>query len=396
MLPSLRRPFNESWTREGYARLLGIVAREAGVTPEFPVSETPFFVGRTLIEELATTGAELIRQLDNPSHMSAANMAVPDRFAGPNEDPVPRFVQVDFGLVREADGTVKPRLVELQAFPSLYGLQRTLAHAYREAYGLPHSLGLFLGGLDDGTYDALVRSAIVGEHDPTEVVLMEIEPRWQKTWPDFAITERVWGVRAVDAASVRRVGRELFYDRDGRLVRIRRIYNRVIPDELERKGVELPFDYRDDLDVEWAGHPAWYFRISKFSIPWLRHPSVPKTWFLHELDRLPDDREHYLLKPLYSFAGGGIIFAPTDEDIAAIPDEERQHFILQERVSFTPLVETPHGPTQVEVRIMYVWADELRPVIPLIRMGRGRMMGVDHNKGLQWVGASAALIEDAV
>jgi hypothetical protein len=195
-------------------------------------------------------------------------------------------------------------------------------------------------------------------------------------------------------STVRREGRQLFYDRDGRMVRIRRIYNRVIPDELDRKGIELPFDYRDDLDVEWAGHPAWYFRISKFSIPWLRHPAVPATWFLHEMAELPKDREHYVLKPLYSFAGGGIVFAPTDADILAIPQEERMNYILQERIAFTPLIETPHGPTQVEVRIMYVWADQLRPVLPLLRMGRGKMMGVDHNKGLRWVGASAALIEE--
>jgi hypothetical protein len=266
---------------------------------------------------------------------------------------------------------------------------------YREAYRLPASLDGYLGGLDGPSYDALVGNAIVGGHDPVEVVLMEIEPRWQKTWPDFAITERVWGVRAVDTSAVRREGRQLFYDRDGRRVRIRRIYNRVIPEELDRRHVELPFDYRDDLDVEWAGHPAWYFRISKFSIPWLRHPSVPRTWFLHELDRLPDDRERYVLKPLYSFAGGGIVFAPTDADIAAIPAEERMHYILQERIDFAPVIETPEGPTQVEIRIMYVWVGELRPVMALLRMGRGKMMGVDHNKGLRWVGASAAFTEGA-
>ena len=48
--------------------------------------------------------------------------------------------------------------------------------------------------------------------------------------------------------------------------------------------------WTDDLDVEWAGHPNYYFRISKFSIPWLRHPWVPRTQFLHEIGRLPDDR----------------------------------------------------------------------------------------------------------
>jgi hypothetical protein len=164
----------------------------------------------------------------------------------------------------------------------------------------------------------------------------------------------------------------------------------VIPDELQRKQVALPFDYRDDLDVEWAGHPAWFFRVSKFSIPFLTHPCVPRTWFLDELEAVPDDRENFVLKPLFSFAGGGIIFGPTDADLAAVPAASRHDYILQERVAFTPLIDTPHGPTQVEIRIMYVWTDALRPVIALLRMGRGKMMGVDHNKALRWVGASAA------
>jgi hypothetical protein len=394
MIPARRQAFNQAWTQAQYERVLAILTETAGSAPGFPISETPCFFTRAFIDDLAKTGADLIQQLDtNPAAMAAANQIVPERFTGPGEDPVPRFLQVDFGLVRTADGRIEPRLVELQAFASLYGLQRVLAEAYRDAFALPASLDVFLGGLNAATYEAIVGNAILGGHDPTEVVLMEIEPRWQKTWPDFAITENIWGVRAIDTSAVRREGRQLFYDRDGRRVRIRRIYNRVIPDELDRKGIELPFDYRDDLDVEWAGHPAWYFRISKFSIPWLRHPVVPRTWFLHELDEMPADRENYVLKPLYSFAGGGIVFAPTDADLAAISGEERMNYILQERVSFAPLIETPHGPTQVEIRIMYVWDDVLRPVMPLLRMGRGRMMGVDHNKGLRWVGASAALIE---
>jgi hypothetical protein len=299
-------------------------------------------------------------------------------------------------LVREPGGSVAPKLVELQAFASLYGFQLAFAEAYRDAFHLPASLSPFLGGHDHTSYRHEVGRAILGGHDPERVVLMEIEPQRQKTLPDFHVTEALWGVRAVDTSEVRRHGRRLVYRRDGRDVPIARVYNRVIPDELERKGITLPFDYRDDLDVEWAGHPAWYFRVSKFSIPFLRDPSVPRTWFLHELDRLPHDRERFLLKPLFSFAGGGIVFAPTDAQIAAIPESDRSNYILQERVAFAPVIDTPHGDTQAEIRIMYVWTDRLRPVLPLIRMGRGKMMGVDHNKGFRWVGASGALIDEGL
>jgi len=394
MIKSLRQQFNASWSEPAYRDLLARLEAHAGAAPGFPISETPCFFPRSLMDELSATGLELVGQiLDNPAARTAALSAVPERFRGANAEERPTFLQVDFGLVRGASGAIEPKLVELQAFASLYGFQLAVAEAYRDAFALGSSLGLYLGGLDAARYRALVGQALLNGHDPKQVVLMEIEPRKQKTWPDFAMTEQKWGVRAVDTSEIEREGRRLFYQRDGQRTPIARIYNRVIPDELERKNVPLPFDYRDDLDVEWAGHPSWYFQISKFSIPWLKHRSVPETRFLHEIDRLPANRDGYLLKPLFSFAGGGIIFAPTDAQIAAIPADQRSNYILQERIQFEPVIQTPEGPTQAEIRIMYVRVGErFQPVLPLIRMGRGKMMGVDHNKGMRWVGASAGLL----
>ena len=415
MVPHLRTAFNESWTEAKYRDLVRRLELRTGATLGFPISETPCFFPRALMDSLAATGLELLNQiLDNKDTMAAADAAVPERYrpsakmgtAGVSGEELPTFLQVDFGLVRGADGSIEPKLVELQAFASLYGFQVAVAEAYRDAFSLPSSLGIYLDGLDAAEYHALVKDAIVGNNDPNEVVLMEIEPRAQKTWPDFVATEQQWGVRAVDISEVRREGRRLYYRRDGKATQIRRVYNRVIPDELERKHLQLPFGYGDDLDVQWAGHPAWYFRISKFSIPFLRHAAVPETRFLDGIESLPFDshslaqdfarnRDRYLLKPLFSFAGGGIIFAPTDAQIAAIPMRERKNYILQERINFTPVIETPEGPAQAEIRIMYVRSGaRLRPVLPLVRMGRGKMMGVDHNKGLRWVGASAGLIAD--
>ena len=248
----------------------------------------------------------------------------PIAFTVPNAEALPTFLQVDFGLVRGPSGAIEPKLVELQAFASLYGFQLAVAEAFRDAFSLDPSLGLYLSRPASRRVSRHRRQGVARTVTiPSDVVLMEIEPRKQKTWPDFVVTEQMWGVRAVDTSEVLREGRRLFYMRDGQRTPIARIYNRVIPDELERKNVPLPFDYRDDLDVEWAGHPSWFFQISKFSIPLLRHPSVPRRGFSHEIDRLPADRERYLLKPLFSFAGGGIVFAPTDAQIAAIPMSER-------------------------------------------------------------------------
>ena len=397
MIPHLRRAFNESWTEAKYRDLIRRLETRTWATLGFPISETPCFFPRSLMSSLAATGIELVNQiLESDDAMAAADGAVPDRFKGDGAEALPTFVQVDFGLVRAADGSIQPKLVELQAFASLYGFQLAVAEAYREAFSLPASLDVYLDDLGAGSYHSLVANAIAGDRDPAEVVLMEIEPRKQKTWPDFVVTEQMWGVRAIDVSEVHREGRRLYYRRDGKATQIKRIYNRVIPDELERKHIQLPFGYGDDLEVEWAGHPAWYFRISKFSIPFLRHACVPETRFLDGIESLPVDRDRYLLKPLFSFAGGGIIFAPTDAQIAAIPMRERKNYILQERIDFTPVIDTPEGPAQAEIRIMYVRAgSQLRAVLPLLRMGRGKMMGVDHNKGLRWVGASAGLMDPA-
>lgn len=404
MIRELRQSFNSSWTEARYRDVVARLEQRTGGAVGFPICETPCFFPRALMDELSATGLELVGQiLDNPAARAAALAAVPARFQGPHAEAQPTFLQVDFGLVRGASGAIEPKLVELQAFASLYGFQLAVADAYREAFSLPGSLGRCLGGLGPAEYHDLVGQALLNGHDPKHVVLMEIEPRTQKTWPDFAVTEQMWGIRAVATTEIEHDGRRLFYQRDGVRTPIARIYNRVIPDELERKNVPLPFDYRDDLEVEWAGHPSWFFQVSKFSIPWLRHRSVPETQFLHEIARLPTDRDRYLLKPLFSFAGGGIIFAPTDAQIAAIPADQRSNYILQERIQFEPVIDTPEGPTQAEIRVIYIRApstsltaggDRYQAVLPLIRMGRGKMMGVDHNKGMRWVGASAGFVAE--
>ena len=395
MIPSLRRQFNHNFTPEKYQTFLRRIDNICGTHVQFRLSETPCFFPKELIDRMARDGEALIRQLvENPEYRAKSDEAVPAEFNVPSEAAHPMFVQVDFGLVRDAGGQLHPKLVELQAFPSLYAYQGPLAGAYIDVYGLKPDSGrlkYLLSGLETGSYRELLRRAIVGAHDPGNVILMEIDPTHQKTLPDFLLTEKMLGVRAVDIVDIKKEGSRLYYERDGQRIPIKRIYNRAIVDELERKNLKLAFDWRDDLDVEWAGHPNWYFRISKFSIPYLKHEAVPKTWFLDKLNELPSDLENYALKPLYSFAGLGVIIAPKKEDITAIPAHKRPYYILQERLSFEPVIETPFGGTKAEVRVMYIWLEELKPVMTIIRMGRGLMMGVDHNKNMEWVGASAGL-----
>jgi len=391
MIPPQRERFNNAFTPEKYAAFLARMESQSGAPLAFRHSETPCFFPAELVESMARDGAALIRQLATPEYQQIANQAVPPQFDVPHEPDHPLFVQVDFGLVRESPGQIAPRLVEIQAFPSLYAYQPVLSQVYIDSYNLDPTLRYLLSGLDVEGYKSLLGRAILGAHDPENVILMEIDPLHQKTLADFILTERMFGVRPVCITQIRKEGSRLYYEREGRQIPIRRIYNRTIVDELQRRGIVPAFDFRDDLDVEWAGHPNDYFRISKFSIPYLRHPTVPQTWFLDQLQHIPRDTHNYVLKPLFSFAGLGVRIGPAYEEIMAIPHDQRRGYILQERVKFEPVIDTPHGKTCAEIRIMYIWLDELLPVSLLVRMGRGLMMGVDHNKNLEWVGASAGL-----
>jgi hypothetical protein len=388
LIPELREDFNARFTPEKYRRFLELLTERCGCPVEFRNSETPCFLPDDVLAKMERYGRELVEQIaTDAAYLAAADQTIPTAYRvqrNSEADTRPLFVQADFGL----DETGEPQLVEIQGFPSLYAYQPTLAETYRDAFGLDAGLKTYRSGLDTARYQEQVRAAVVGSHAPENVVLLEIEPYRQKTLPDFLLTAKQFDVTIVDIAEVRQHGKRLFYERDGQEIPIARIYNRVIVDELERKRLTPPFDLTGDLDVEWAGHPAWYFLLSKFSLPYFRHPSVPETHFLDRMATLPDDLENWVLKPLFSFAGLGVKVGPTREEIEAVAD--RSQYILQRRVNFIPTIETPYGPTKIEVRIMFLWQERLEPMTVLLRMGRGKMMGVDHNREMEWVGASAA------
>ena len=417
MIPELRAQFNQKFTAAGYAALLALLEQRCGSRIEYRVAETPVFVQLGLLDRMAVAGADLARILmNNATYLHEAREAIPAGYRVANETARPHFLTADFALVADGPGELSPRLVEIQAFPSVYGYQAVLSAAYRDAFGLASTLGCFLSGLDEAGYWELLARTIVGGHDPENVVLTEVDPLHQKTWPDFAVTAARLGIAVVDIASLEAVGDRLHYRKAGRLVPIARIYNRAIADELMARQIHLPFHLTRAWDVEWAGHPNWYFLLSKFSLPWLSrppvcHPVVPPAVFLDDfLDG--DGRAELaaagvplpaaaaagtvysslLLKPLFSFAGKGIHFDPSQDQLERIPLEQRHHFLLQQRMTFAPTIETPAGLTQAEFRILYLWPDggELTPALSLVRLGRGKMMGVDHNRDQEWVGASAA------
>lgn len=420
MLQYWRQRFNSEYSPDRYARLLDLLNERCRTTVEFRIAETPIFVPRETLDEMAAAGTSLAKQLlGNQTYLEAAREAIPAPYRVARETAHPNFLTADFALVESAAGRLLPKLVEIQAFPSVYGYQAVLGCAYREAYGLDATLGRFLGGFDDTSYWKLLTKTVLGKCDPENVVLTEIDPLHQKTRPDFEITSRKLGIAVVDITTLEAVDDRLHYrNAMGKLIPIHRIYNRAIVDELIARNIHLPIDLTHPWDVEWAGHPNWYFLISKFSVPWLtsmdsQNTVVPPAVFLDDFlsgdgqarlraagVKLPDSSSpettysDLLLKPLFSFAGKGIQFDPTRADLEAIPAEKRHDFLLQQRMNFVANIQTPFGPTQAEIRILYLWPDDgvLTPVLPLVRLGRGKMMGVDHNRDQQWVGASAAFI----
>jgi hypothetical protein len=385
MDPQIRQVYNAAFTAEKYAELLRYMEGKLGHGVDFRISETPLFLTEELTREVVQAGWEIARAVTSPEYLAGAGRAIPPGLAVPNEDEHTTFLQVDFALVRDESGRIVPRLIELQGFPSLYAFQWLLEWGFRETFGIPETLAPYFDGLDEQSYVDVLREVIVDGSDPETVILLEIEPEKQKTRADFTCIERLLGVPAVDLREVIERNGKLFYRREGRELPIHRLYNRVIFDELQRK--ELPDDlFRKELDVTWVGHPNWYFKISKWSLPFLDSPYAPPAHFLSDVTELPEDLEHYVLKPLYSFAGLGVQVGPSAERLRSIQDPE--NYILQRKVDYAPCVETPDIPAKAEIRMMFVWKDRLRLINNLVRMSKGAMMGVDFNKDKTWIGAS--------
>ena len=393
MIPELRRAFNARFSDECYARVCAALDEAAGHPIPFRICETPLFLPEATARELARASREILEQVSTPEYVAASARAVPEGSSVPGFSGPPVFLQFDFALVRAEDGTIVPRLIELQGFPSLYGFQSLLSRVYHRELDLPEGLTPYFAGLSEASYNAMLRSVLIGDGDPTETVLLEIDPQSQKTLVDFVWTEEITGVATVDVKDVIVRGDRAYY-RDarhgGRETPIRRIYNRAIFDEAERLGLDLPPVFRQPLDVVWVGHPDWYFRISKFSLPFLKSEYSPPCGFVSDFAVPPADLENYVLKPLRSFAGLGVELHPTRERLAQL--DRPEDYILQKKVEYAGIVETLDVPARCEVRMMYLWLPEgPRLVNNLVRMTKGAMVGVDFNKDRTWVGASIAL-----
>lgn len=395
MIPAARHLFNAAFTPESYQRMLADIDQQLPGQLDFRVAETPIFVPAALRDKLIAAGRDIIDVIQRPDFKQRTEAAIPASQRVPHEDGHAEFLTFDFAVCRNAAGELEPQLIEMQGFPSLYAFQAYLPEVFRAHYPIPDNVSAFLEVEDAAAYHANLKNLILAGENPENVILLELFPEQQKTRIDFALTEKYWGIKAVSLPDVRKRGRELFYEKDGREIRIRRIYNRIIFDELARyPDLHPEFKLTDDVDVTWVGHPNWFFRISKYTLPLIASPFAPPSYYLHELTTYPPDLENYVLKPLFSFAGAGVRLHVTAQDLDAIPD--KQHYLLQRKVNYEPVVQSPDGLVKCEIRLLYTWPPaESQPtlVAGLARLSRGEMIGVDFNKNKDWVGGTTPLFE---
>lgn len=389
MVSKYRKQFNQEFSQEKYEQFKEILKQKSGVETSFRISESPMFLSNKFKDKLIDASESIIDQIKALSP-ETLQKAIPENCKVPNDTNQPHFFTIDFGICQNENGEIEPQLIELQAFPSLYAFQKIFEDTFCEVYPF---LNEIKNKMPHEEFRNYVKDLIVGNENPENVILLEIFPEKQKTLIDFILTEKLFGIKTVCLTKVKKEGRKLFYENDGKLVEIKRIYNRVIFDELDRiPDLKTEFDFREDVDVTWVTHPNWFFKISKFLLPMLKHQFVPKSYFLHEFPE-SESLENFVLKPLFSFAGSGVNLDPTKEITDAIEDKE--NYILQRKVTYAPLFEDINGEfSKAEIRLLYIWREnDERPILleNLGRMTKAAMVNVDFNKkDAIWIGSSNA------
>lgn len=397
MIQSVRHNYNAAFSPERYQAFLDTIQHDLPDQLDFRVAETPVFVPKLLTDKLLRACDDIVDVITRPDFNALTDKAIPAGQRVPNQDQHTQFLAVDFAVCRDEAGELTPQLIELQGFPSLYCFQPYLADQFRAHFPIPDNLSHLFNVDTNAQYIERLRDMIVGDCNPEEVILLEIYPEKQKTRVDFALTEQYLGVKAVCLTKIRKQGRQLFYEKDGRMVPIKRIYNRLIFDDLQNfPDLHTDFHLTDDVDVAWVGHPNWFFRISKYTLPLLNSPFVPASHYLSDLSEYPADLTNYVLKPLFSFAGSGVNLHITPADLDAIPADQRGGYLLQRKVQYDPVIQSPDGLVKCEIRMLFIWPkDAPRPTLltNLSRLSRGEMIGVRFNKDFDWVGGTVCFFE---
>jgi hypothetical protein len=397
MIPSIRKAFNDNFTKEKYQAFLKELQDVHPNAIEFRVAETAVFVPRSFTRKILDACESIVDVITDDRFKELTKNAIPANLQVPGENKHSHFIAFDFGICINSDGELEPQLIEMQGFPTLFAYEILADDIFRRHFDVPSNFSTYLGRYDRGSYMNALKRIIQGTQPAENVILLEILPHEQKTRIDFYCTEDYTGVKPVCLTELIKEGRNLYYLNQGKKTQVKRIYNRIIFDDLFQQSEEIQEKGKllfEDLDVEWVPHPAWFYRISKYTLPLIRHPYVPATFFLNDVKQLPPDLENYVLKPLFSFAGQGVVIDVTKDDIAAVKDPH--NWILQRKVKYADVIQTPDEPAKCEIRIFYFWpedADRPEPVNNLARLSKGKMIGVRYNKDKEWVGGSHCYFE---
>ena len=396
MVPHLRKLFNDFFTEEKYQSFLtDLNAKHPGAI-EFRVAETPVFVPADFRDKMISACESIVDIITGPRFKSDSDKAIPIQDFVPGYEANPHFIAFDFGVCINEKNELEPQLIEMQGFPTLYGFQVFYPEIVQKHFSITRNLTQYLGSYDRPSYLKALKKILIGPNEPEETILLEIRPHEQKTRIDFYCTEDYFGIQPVCITELMEEGDQLFYinKEKNKKTRVKRIYNRVIFDDLHAQKDTLGkhIDLGKKWDVEWIPHPNWFYRISKYTLPFIKHPYVPETVFLDQIKNLPEDLENYVLKPLFSFAGQGVIIDINPGDLESVKDPS--NWILQRKVKYAAVIKTPDDPAKVEIRIMYLWPEDSprpKPAINLARLSKGKMIGVRYNQDKTWVGGSVAL-----
>lgn len=395
MIKELRQQFNAGFTNQKYEAYMAEIEDLHPGSLQFRNAETPIFIPRDFTKKMLDACEEIIDVIVDPGFIKLTERGIPDDIKVPNEKGHTQFIVFDFGICENETGELEPQLIEMQGFPTLYAFQAFHSEITARYANLPANFSCYLNGYNKETYLQALKDIIVGDLNPENVILLEIFPEQQKTRIDFYCTEQVLGIKMVCLTKLIAEGNKLFYDNNGVKTQVKRIYNRLIFDDLQQQeGLGAIVDLTKNYEVEWVPHPNWFYRISKFTLPFIHHAYVPKTYFLNELKQIPADLENYVLKPLFSFAGMGVVIDVTPADIERVKDP--QNWILQRKVKYADVIETPDGMAKAEIRLFYFWKNEwARPVAVhnLARLSKGKMIGTRYNLNKEWVGGNVAFFE---
>jgi len=400
MIPAIRAAFNEQFTEAKYQAYLAILNEPFKDPIPFRIAETPVFIDRVFKAQLLDAGDYICDFITATSFPSKTSDAIPKGLNIPGEAILPECIVIDFAIAEGQDGKITPQLIELQGFPSLFAFELLQAQALEKAYHLPKNFSPFLNGYDPSSYLDFFKSMVLGDQ-AKHTILLEIKPFEQKTRHDLLLTETWFNVPIVCLSEIYLNGKTLCYQKNGVEYKIERIYNRVVFDELIQQAPNFIAQFKlleQTENIEWVNHPHHFFRISKYILPLLKHPAIPAAQLLPDwknnqaADKL--DLAASICKPLFSFGGQGVMLDPTIDTINAINDPE--NWILQKKVSYAAVIETPSGPSKAEIRLFYFWDSQLNRYVAtnnLTRISKGPMIGVSYNDTATWIGGSISYFE---